>query len=164
MRRFLLKFRAMIVVIPVVLALTALASACGGSDSKPADTKPASSGASSAPAAASPAPAAPSVPQVFELHATDQGSGFIYQPVALQAKPGEITIKFTNDSIRSHSFVIKSKDGTTELAHSADLDKGGSAEVKFTIKDEGSYQFFCDHTGHSDRGLKSTLTVAKAAT
>ena len=161
MRNWLPRSRMLIFVAPLVLAFTALVAACGGDD-KPASTSSGNNSSSSAPAATQP-PAVAAAPQSFELHATDQGSGFTFQPAALQVKPGEITIKYTNDSIRNHNLVVKSKDGATELAHSKDLDQGQATEVKFTVTEEGQYQFLCDHTGHGDRGLKSTMTVTRTA-
>ncbi len=131
----------------------ALVVACGGSDSK---------SYSNSKAPANTPAAVISAPQTIELHATDAGQGFVYSPATLNLKPGEVTIKFVNDSQRQHNLTIKSKDGQSELVKSAETDQGQSNTVKFTFTEEGRYEFLCTHTGHSDRGLRSAITVANA--
>ena len=74
----------------------------------------------------------------------------------LSAKPGKVTLDFTNESPVGHNVVIEDSGGK-EIA-STDVITGQSTTAEFTVK-PGTYTFFCSIPGHEQAGMKGTLTV-----
>jgi plastocyanin len=73
----------------------------------------------------------------------------------LTAKPGKVTIDFTNPSAIPHNVVIL-KDGK-ELAGFEPIAEG--EEIETAELEAGTYTFICSVPGHAQAGMEGTLTV-----
>ena len=93
--------------------------------------------------------------QVLQL-AADPSGALAYDTTELSAKPGKVTLDFTNESPVGHNVVIEDSGGK-EIA-STDVITGQSTTAEFTVK-PGTYTFFCSIPGHAQAGMKGTLTV-----
>ncbi len=137
----------------MALVLAAVATmgiaACGDDDSKDS---------SSTPAAAAP-PADTSTTSTSGgatlALAADPGGDLSYDKKSLQAKAGDVTIDFTNDSQVPHNVTIEQ--GETE-AGATDTIQGSKTSKSFTLK-AGKYSFYCSVGNHEAAGMKGTLTV-----
>jgi plastocyanin len=78
-----------------------------------------------------------------------------FDKTELSAKPGKVTIDFTNPSAIPHNVVVL--EGEKELAGFEPITEGEesvSAELE-----AGSYTFICSVPGHPEAGMEGTLTV-----
>jgi plastocyanin len=82
-------------------------------------------------------------------------SALAFDRTELSAKPGKVTIDFSNPSPIPHNVVIL-KDGK-ELAGFDPITEG-EEEVSAELE-AGSYEFICSVPGHAQAGMKGTLTV-----
>jgi plastocyanin len=123
-----------LVTLPAV-AVLALAG-CGGS-SKPAKV-----------------PRAALHGQVVTL-AANPGGDLKYNRKALHAKPGLITIVFTNDSPEVHNVTVANGSG---ILGATPTFQGGSKALTLTLR-AGTYKFYCSVPGHEAAGMKGTLVV-----
>lgn len=148
-----MKRSAYFLVLPI--AAMALLAGCGGSDDNSSDTstadttttqteKPADSG-STAPEGATVALAA------------DPSGALAYETDSLEAKPGTLSVEFTNQAPIAHDVVFE-RDGK-EVARS-DVITGSSDTVTFDAK-PGKYTYYCSLPGHRAAGMEGTLTVKK---
>jgi plastocyanin len=78
-----------------------------------------------------------------------------FDKTELEAKPGKVTIDFTNPSAIPHNVVIE-KDGK-ELAGFDPITEG--EESVSADLEAGSYTFICSVPGHAPAGMEGTLTV-----
>lgn len=108
----------------------------------------------SAPATSASTAAAAGAGTVLKVSADPSGA-LKFMQMALTAKPGEVTIDFTNMSTVPHSVAIAK--GATTLA-STDVITQSTATTKVDLK-AGTYTFFCTVPGHEQAGMKGTLTV-----
>ena len=74
----------------------------------------------------------------------------------LLAKPGKVTIDFSNPSAIPHNVVILGNDGK-ELAGTPEITEG--KESVSTDLEAGEYTFVCTVPGHEEAGMVGTLTV-----
>jgi plastocyanin len=134
------------------LCATALA-ACGGDDNNnpaPASTPaPASGGGSSSGGGSA---------QTLDLTAAEPGPGkFAFDPKALNAKPGAVTIKLAvpGDLQAPHAIEVEGN-GVEEVGQT--VQPGGMSTVTADLK-PGKYDFYCPVDSHRDLGMEGTLTV-----
>jgi len=78
-----------------------------------------------------------------------------FDKTELEAKPGKVTIDFTNPSAIPHNVVIE-KDGE-ELAGFEPISEG--KESVSADLEAGTYTFICSVPGHAEAGMEGTLTV-----
>jgi plastocyanin len=74
-----------------------------------------------------------------------------FQPTALAASSGKVTITVRNADLFWHTFTV---DGLVDVAVST----GGTRVETFDAK-PGSYHFYCKIPGHAQAGMKGTLTI-----
>jgi plastocyanin len=86
--------------------------------------------------------------------AADPGGALKYEQTALEAKPGQVTINFTNDSSTPHAVEIE---GNGVEAKSDVVTKGKSS-VTADLK-AGTYEFYCPVGQHRAAGMAGKLTV-----
>jgi plastocyanin len=86
--------------------------------------------------------------------AADPGGGLKFDQKSLSAKPGSVTIAFTNDSSTPHAVAVEGngvdKDGKT-------ISKGKDS-LTVTLK-AGTYTFYCPVDGHRAAGMEGRLVV-----
>jgi uncharacterized cupredoxin-like copper-binding protein len=80
---------------------------------------------------------------------------FKITPATLSAGPGDITIIVTNGGTQAHNLQV-----TRLNAKTPDIQPGNSATLTLTHVSAGTYDVICTIPGHSDAGMKATLTVA----
>lgn len=148
-------------VIPLAIGALFFAG-CGGDDSSDDDsasetpttqTQPAENGADTGNANGGDTTAAA---QTLDL-AADPSGALAYETTELSAKPGKITINFTNDAPVAHDVVIDDPNGK-ELART-DVITGDTATTEFTADKPGDYKFYCSVPGHEAAGMVGTLKV-----
>jgi plastocyanin len=91
---------------------------------------------------------------VIKLSADPSGA-LSYSTTTLTAKPGKVTIDFTNDAPLEHNVTVESSGSTLGATPTF---SGGSKSVTLTLK-AGTYTFFCSVPGHRQGGMQGTLTV-----
>jgi plastocyanin len=74
-----------------------------------------------------------------------------FEPTALTAKAGKVTIAYANPSSVPHAVAIDGAKGEIVTA-------GGVSTVSVTLK-PGRYEYYCPVPGHREAGMKGTLTV-----
>ena len=151
-----------------VLTIPALAlaiAACGGSSppkhaanngSPPAVA--ASPYASSTPASSSPAPAQASTLGI----AADPSGQLKFTSSSLTARPGKVTVDFTNRSPLPHDVVLidaASYSSTAKVLGKTPIFQGGSKSFTVTLT-AGTYTYYCSVPGHRQAGMQGTLTVS----
>ena len=90
------------------------------------------------------------------LISADPSGELKFNKSLLAAKSGAVTIKMSNPSTVPHAVAVAGngvdKAGETVM-------QGGTSTVSLDLK-PGTYQFYCPVPGHSQGGMKGTLTVA----
>ncbi len=72
------------------------------------------------------------------------------------APAGDVTLEVSNAGTVTHNIVARDLGLRT-----VDLDIGGSATLSLGTLAPGSYELFCDITGHEASGMVATLTVVE---
>jgi len=81
-------------------------------------------------------------------------SEFKISPTALTANPGDLTLEVVNAGTQVHDIQIPSLG-----VKSPEIQPGQSAKVQIPDLKAGTYEVICNIPGHSDAGMKATLTV-----
>jgi plastocyanin len=143
----------------IVLSLALGLTACGGSSSS--STTSSSAPATSTSAAASSSPSAPATSAAGGgalAIAADPSGALKFTTTSLSAKPGKVTIQFTNSSSLPHNLTIQQ--GTSgPVVGGTPTFQGGTKTLTVTLK-PGTYTFFCTVPGHRAAGMQGTLTVS----
>ena len=88
---------------------------------------------------------------VIDVH----GKEFAFMPNKLSAVRGhKTTVRFTNDGVLAHNFVIESLGVKTET-----IQPGQSTEVSFTPPKIGSFKIRCLVPGHMEAGMQAMIVV-----
>jgi plastocyanin len=87
--------------------------------------------------------------------AADPSGALKFDPTSLEAKAGQVTIDFTNDSSVPHNVTIEGN-GIEEVA--SDTVTGDKSSVSADLP-AGTYTFYCSVDGHKAAGMEGTLTV-----
>lgn len=138
-----------------VLALSAVG--CGDEEpSSPAGASPATEAptATGDTTAATEKKSSAAKSQTLELAAASQCCSF--ESTTLTAKPGDVSIKLTNDSAIPHDVAVEK--GGEDLGKSDEVSNGEATLELKGLKD-GEYTFYCSVPGHRDGGMEGTLTV-----
>jgi plastocyanin len=77
-----------------------------------------------------------------------------FEPAALDAAPGTVTIELVNQGSAQHTFVIEEAGDTTVADAAAGETATGSIDLE-----AGTYTIYCDVPGHREGGMEGTLTV-----
>jgi cytochrome c oxidase subunit II len=94
--------------------------------------------------------AARSVGQRVEISA----SKYEFKPRELKLKAGQpVTVVLTSTG-GSHSFDVDELN-----LHSAEAGDGKSVTYEFTPDKPGTYEFYCAHSGHKERGMTGRLEI-----
>jgi plastocyanin len=147
------------------LAAAVLAAGLGGCGSSSSSssattestTAPSASTSTSTATSSTAATAAPptGAAQVVKLEA-NPGGALSYNTTTLTAKPGRVTIVFTNMAPLQHNVNVESAAGKTLGA--TPTFSGGTKSLTVNLT-AGTYTFFCSVPGHRQAGMQGTLTV-----
>jgi uncharacterized cupredoxin-like copper-binding protein len=147
--------------VAALVAAGALMAGCGGSSSSGSSSSSSGGGGygSQAPAKTTATAAAPAASSGGKLALkADESNGLSFDPKALTAKAGSVTITMDNPSGDSQPHAV-SVEGPGGVAASGKIAQPGStSEVTLTLK-PGKYTFFCPVDGHRAAGMQGTLTV-----
>jgi plastocyanin len=84
---------------------------------------------------------------------------FAFTPNTFTAKVGEaITFEVTNKGTLDHNFVVFDPAGAEVARGTVAL--GGTANIKVTPSEAGTYEVVCDVAGHKESGMTGVLTVS----
>jgi uncharacterized cupredoxin-like copper-binding protein len=104
--------------------------------------------------------------KTVEVHLGTSSDGKMYlTPTALTASQGEkVRFKVINDDATVfHDLALRNYNGKT-IEHEVDAGKTvctfTDGNPYFTATAKGSYEVYCEVTGHKDLGMKGTFTVA----
>ncbi|MDX6602895.1 MAG: hypothetical protein QOF13_2097 [Solirubrobacterales bacterium] len=143
----------------LVLALASLALVACGSSSDSSSTTATSGGESTAETGgATPggkANAGGGATSSIKFEA-DPGGELAYTTTSATAKPGKVTLEFTNPQALTHDVAIESSSG--EEVGKTELIASGSDSTTVDLK-PGTYTFYCSVPGHREAGMEGTLTV-----
>jgi plastocyanin len=110
-------------------------------------------GAAQPPAAQQSAPAGKA--QTLKVSSPPDGA-LMFDPSALEAKAGTVTIDYDNPSPVPHDIALEGSNGET-------VDETQpAANQTFTVSGEltaGKYVYYCNVPGHREAGMEGTLTV-----
>ncbi len=128
-------------------------SATESSAAPSASTTATSTSAAGSSTAAAPAPTGAA--QVVKLEANPSGA-LSYNTTTLTAKPGRVTIEFTNMAPLGHNVTVEGSGGK-QLGATPTF-SGGTKSLTVNLT-AGTYTFFCSVPGHRQAGMQGTLTV-----
>jgi plastocyanin len=97
---------------------------------------------------------APPRPETVEVSSPADGS-LIFEPEALTAKAGTVTIEYDNPSPVDHSVAIE--EGSKTLAESEIVTEAITSAT--ADLEPGEFVFYCTVPGHREAGMEGTLTV-----
>lgn len=147
------KFAAMFALLLAAFALVA----CGGGDDTTSDTtsetpttQEENGGESEKEAEGGTAGAA-----TFDVEADPSGA-LAYTTDSATAKPGKVTVNFTNSSPIPHDVRIEDSGG--EDIGGTEVLSEGNESTTVNLK-PGEYTYFCSVPGHRQGGMEGTLTV-----
>ncbi len=106
--------------------------------------------------AAPPAEKQPTGNSASTVKLAPKGDQLMFDTDTLNAKAGNVTVDFTNDSSIAHDVVV-SDQGNKVLGKTPVFD-GGTKSFNVTLK-PGSYTYYCSVPGHREAGMQGTLTV-----
>jgi plastocyanin len=97
-----------------------------------------------------------SASETLDVSSPSDGS-LVFDPNGLQAKPGNLTIDYTNPSPVPHSIAVATANGNVlgEVQPFAN----GKQSVQLTNLAPGKYVFYCTVPGHREAGMQGDLTV-----
>jgi plastocyanin len=133
--------------------------ACGGSSSSSSSESTATettaeNGASSGGASEAEGKSAGNAAAVnFE---TDPNGSLAYTTKKATAKPGKVTIDFTNSQSLMHDVAIENSSG--QVIAKTETVAEGSDSTTANLK-PGTYHFYCTVPGHREAGMEGVLTV-----
>ncbi|HSF03348.1 MAG TPA: cupredoxin domain-containing protein, partial [Solirubrobacterales bacterium] len=79
----------------------------------------------------------------------------IFEPEALTAKAGTVTIEYDNPSPVPHSVAIEARGETLDESETVTDDTTSAA----ADLEPGEFVFYCTVPGHREAGMEGTLTV-----
>jgi plastocyanin len=79
-----------------------------------------------------------------------------FDPKALTAKAGKVSIGFTNKAALEHNLTVESSAGS--VVGATPTFEGGTKTLDVTLK-PGTYKFYCSVPGHRQGGMEGTITV-----
>jgi plastocyanin len=127
----------------------------------PAASTPAGSSGGTAPGATTGTSAAPTAPAPSTASssiklAAGPGAQLSFDTKQLSAKPGKVSIVFTNATPIEHNATVEQ--GSKVLGATPTF-VGGSRTLTVTLA-RGAYTFFCSVPGHRQAGMEGTLNVS----
>jgi plastocyanin len=131
-------------IIALIIAAAALAG-CGGDDDDQSASTPTPT--------ATQAPASGGGGATVAVSAPADGA-LKFDQSSLSAKPGKVTIKFTNPSSVPHAVEIEGNGVASKTDVITDSDASVSTDLK-----AGTYTYFCPVGNHRAEGMEGTLTV-----
>jgi plastocyanin len=98
-----------------------------------------------------------------ELSVASPADGaLVYQPNGLEAKPGNLTIKYDNPSPVPHSIAVATANGN--VLGETQPATGGVQTLQVPDLAAGKYIFYCTVPGHKEAGMEGDLTVTGGPT
>lgn len=134
-----MKSQRILLLVVVSVIISALLAACGGG----------TGGGAQAPDSGS------SGGKTINVSATE----FQFSPNKFEGKVGQkLIFKVTNKGTVEHTFVIKSADGSQDLAKLS-AQPGETKSLEFTPSAAGTYPIDCNIAGHKEAGMTGELNV-----
>jgi plastocyanin len=140
--------------LPLILLASVALVACGSSSSSSSSSTASSPETSAATTGAG--KAASGSAQTLKVEANPNGQ-LSYVPSKLTAKPGNLTIEFTNPQGLAHDITVENSSGK-KLGESEQIMESSTTLVLTNMK-PGTYHYFCSVPGHREAGMEGTLTV-----
>lgn len=98
----------------------------------------------------------PAAATTLDVTSPSDGS-LVFDPDGLEAKPGSLTITYSNPSQVQHSLAVENAAG--DVLGETQIFTGGEQEVTLNDLTAGEYVFFCTVPGHREAGMQGDLTV-----
>lgn len=140
----------------LVLALASLALVACGSSSSSSTSTASTTETSTAASGGTTSTSAAKGGQTLKVEANPNGQ-LSYVPSKLTAKPGNVTIDFTNPQGLSHDIAVE--DSAGKKLGTSELIQESSTTLSLSNLKAGTYHYFCTVPGHREAGMEGTLTV-----
>jgi uncharacterized cupredoxin-like copper-binding protein len=99
-------------------------------------------------------------PEKGEKELALKADSFKFEPNNIKAYQGDIIVlKIENVSCATHNFTIE--DPRENIIQSVDLPSYKTVEIKVTISEAGTYNFYCNKPFHKLFGMKGQIEVFK---
>jgi plastocyanin len=100
---------------------------------------------------------APAATETTLAVSSPEDGSLVFEPSGLEAKPGNLTLTYTNPSAVQHNVAVETADGNTlgETPIFAD----GEETLEVSDLAPGKYVFYCAVPGHREAGMEGDLTV-----
>jgi plastocyanin len=136
-----------------LLALAGCGSSSNSTSSSSSTAAPAAAPTTSSATTTTAAPAGAA--QTLAVSANPEGL-LKFQPSALTAKAGKVTINFSNPASVEHNLSVESP--SKSVLGATPTFAGGAKTVTVALT-PGTYKFFCSVPGHRAAGMEGTLQV-----
>jgi plastocyanin len=103
----------------------------------------------------------PSAATTLDVSSPSDGS-LVFQPDGLTAKPGNVTVAYSNPSQVPHSIAVATSNGN--VLGQVQPFTNGKQSVQVTNLAPGKYIFYCTVPGHREAGMEGDLTVTGGPT
>jgi len=89
-----------------------------------------------------------------------KASDFKFEPNNMKAYKGDVIVfQIENISGSGHNFTVKDPQGYT--VQSVNLPSKETVQVKISLSETGTYEFYCDKPFHSSFGMKGQIVVVQ---
>jgi plastocyanin len=113
--------------------------------------------AAGAPAEPSAPPPGPGEASSVDVSSPEDGS-LVFEPDALTAAPGTVTIVYSNPSAVPHNIAVEGG-GQGGVLGETETFSAGEQELTLENIQAGAYVYFCTVPGHREGGMEGDLTV-----
>jgi plastocyanin len=102
-------------------------------------------------------PPGPGEATSLDVSSPEDGST-VFEPDALTAQPGTVTITYSNPSTVQHNIAVEGG-GQGGILGETEIFTQGEQELSLDNVQAGEYVFFCSVPGHREAGMEGDLTV-----
>jgi plastocyanin len=96
----------------------------------------------------------------LKVNRQSQSSDFSFEPNNIKAYKGNVIVfKVENVSGSAHNFTVKDPQGN--IVQSVKLPSKETIQVKISLSETGTYEFYCDKPFHSGFGMKGQMVVVQ---
>jgi plastocyanin len=155
----LAKFRPLAAIATIAVLVPLAATGCGSKSSNSDIANPPTTTSTQAAATTTEPAKKEAAAGAQTLAVTSPASGaLVFEPKALTAKAGDVTIDYKNPSPVPHNLALLGNDGKP-LGEPTKIGSNNSGQVMAKLA-AGTYRFICEVPGHEQAGMVGELKVS----